>query len=170
MHPHKRFPNSVAKRLSSTHNLSVRVQTDRLLFVLPHATPHCQRVSSPRGCCQYCSLRISLAHSCAAIYFPISTPHNKMEMLADKVGALCGILIATLFLRRCLLRSFRLALICLAATEVVVLVIILHFTGLTTLTLFDIGFNVGWLYSLTWNVVVAYILGAVFGHLWQRGS
>ena len=34
MHPHRRPKQPAAKRLSSTANLSLRVQTDRLLFVM----------------------------------------------------------------------------------------------------------------------------------------
>lgn len=100
--------------------------------------------------------------------FPDSARANRMEMVADKVGASAGILITSLFLRRYLLRSIMLALLCLAVTEVIVLVIILQFTGLTTLC--DIGFNVRWLYSLTWNVVVAFLFGTVIGHVWDRAA
>lgn len=102
--------------------------------------------------------------------FPDSARANKMEMVADKVGASVGILIASVFLRRYLLRSFRLALLCLAVTEIAVLVIILQFTGLTTPTLSDISFNVEWLYSLTWNVVVTFLLGAGVGHIWDQAA
>lgn len=107
------------------------------------------------------------AYLCSSL-FPESARANKMEMLADKVGASIGIAVAALLLRRFFLRSFGLALICLAATEVVVYIIILQFTGLLEFTLFDLRFNVGWLYTLTWNVVAAFLIGVAIGHLWDR--
>jgi uncharacterized membrane protein len=100
--------------------------------------------------------------------FPESARVSKMEMLADKVGSSIGIMVASLLLARFLFRSIGVALICLAATEAVVFVIILQITGLSSFTLSDVRFNVGWLYSLTWNVVVAFVFGSLLGHLWYR--
>ena len=100
--------------------------------------------------------------------FPESSRVSKMEMFADKVGASIAIVVASLLLGRFLFRSIGVALLCLAATELVALIIILQITGLSLSTLSDITFNVGWLYSMTWNVIVAFVVGSVPGHLWYR--
>lgn len=100
--------------------------------------------------------------------FPSAARANKMEMVTDKIGASVGIFIAGVLLRRYFLRSFGLVLVCLAATEIVALVIIVMVTGLVSLTLFDITFNLQWLYAMTWNVVIAYLLGATVGHVWDK--
>lgn len=100
--------------------------------------------------------------------FPQSDLINKMETLPTKVGSSLGVLVASLFLRRYFLRSFRFALACLAATEVVAFLIITQVTGLSPFTLSNLRFNGGWLYALTWNVVVVFLLGAAIGHLWDR--
>jgi hypothetical protein len=91
-----------------------------------------------------------------------------METLAGKVGSSIGVVVGSVLLRRFLLRSFGLALLCLVATEVVAFAIILQFTGLLSLRLSDLSFNVGWLYSLTWNVVFAFLLGVGIGHIWGQ--
>lgn len=109
-----------------------------------------------------------LGASLASNLFPGSAHANRMEMHSDKVGASIGIVVAALLLRRYLLRSFGLALTCLAATEAAAFLIIIQFTGLMEFTLFDLRFNVGWLYALTWNVVVAFLIGTTIGHLWDR--
>lgn len=100
--------------------------------------------------------------------FPCAARANKMEMVTDKIGASVGIFIAAVLLRRYFLRSFGFVLLCLAATEIVALVIIVMVTGLVSLTLFDITFNLQWLYAMTWNVVIAYLLGAAVGHVWDK--
>lgn len=79
-------------------------------------------------------------------------------------------MVAAFFLGRFLFRSFGVALACLAATEIVALIIILQITGPSLSTLSDVTFNAGWLYSMTWNVIVAFVLGAALGHLWYRWS
>lgn len=99
---------------------------------------------------------------------PQSELINKMETLSGKVGSSLGVVTASLLLRRYLLRSVWLDLVCLAATEAVVFIIIVTVTGLLPFTLFNLRFNVGWLYALTWNVVVAFLFGVVLGHLWDR--
>ena len=100
--------------------------------------------------------------------FPESHLVSKMETLTSKIGSSIGIVLGALLIRRFLLRSIGLALICLTATEVVVFFIILHFTGLLSFALSDLSFNVGWLYSITWNVVVAFLFGMIVGHYWYR--
>jgi hypothetical protein len=91
-----------------------------------------------------------------------------MENFAAKVGGSIGILIASLLVRRYLLRSFRLAVACLATTEVLALLIIMFVIGLTGFGLEDVGFSIGWLYAITWNIVVACLVGVFIGHLWER--
>ena len=49
-----------------------------------------------------------------------------------------------------------------------VLLIILGFSGLTSFSMADIRFNGWWLYALTWNVVVAFVLGVAAGHWWDK--
>ena len=88
------------------------------------------------------------------------------EPLAGKIACSVAILLAAVVLRRYLLRSFGLAVLCLLATEVVVFLIITAFSGLTTLT--DIGFNAETLYQLTWNVVIAFLIGAAAGQSWDN--
>jgi len=90
------------------------------------------------------------------------------ETIAGKVGCSIGILIASLAIRRYLLRSFVLMLVCLALTEIIVLVIIICFTGLTRFAFSDIRFNAWWLYALTWNVVAAFLIGTVVGQFWEK--
>jgi hypothetical protein len=93
---------------------------------------------------------------------------NRMENFAAKVGGSIGILIASLLVRRYLLRSFRLAVACLATTEVLALLIIMFVIGLTGFGLEDVGFSVGWLYAITWNIVAAFFIGVAIGQLWDR--
>ena len=81
--------------------------------------------------------------------YPDSLLVSKMEMLADKVGSSIGIVVVALLIRRYLLHSFSLALACLVMTEIIALLVILQFTGLTQLTLSDVRFNLGWLYAMT---------------------
>ncbi len=100
--------------------------------------------------------------------FPQSAVVGGRESLAGKTGGSVAILIASLLLGRYVLRSVGSALLCLAATEIIALLIIVGFSGLTTLTMADISFNAWWLYAVTWNVVLAFLLGAGFGLLWSR--
>jgi hypothetical protein len=90
------------------------------------------------------------------------------ESLAGKIGCSVAILATAVMARRYLLRSFGLALMCLGIAELIALLMVLGFSGLTSLSLADIRFNGWWLYALTWNVVVAFVLGAAIGHLWDK--
>lgn len=90
------------------------------------------------------------------------------EAFAAKAGSSVAIFVAALIIRRRLLRSFGLALACLAATEVAVLLIVICFSGLATLTMADVRFNAWWLYALTWNVVIAFLIGTVAGQFWDN--
>jgi hypothetical protein len=65
----------------------------------------------------------------ASRIYPGSYLVNRMENIAAKTGGSIGILIASLFVRRYLLRSFRLAVACLATTEVLALLIIMFVIG-----------------------------------------
>lgn len=109
---------------------------------------------------------MSPGHRCAVGFSPTDRA-NRMEMLTDKIGASIGIVIAALLLRRYLLRSFGMALACLVATEVAALLIILCFTGLPVDRV-DLHNDGQWLYTMTWNVVISYLIGAVLGHWWDK--
>jgi len=90
------------------------------------------------------------------------------ESLAAKTGSSVAIAIASFVLGRYSLRSVRLALLCLGSTELLVMLIVMGFSGLGMLTMADIQFNIWWLYAVTWNVVLAFFLGAGLGVLWFR--
>lgn len=90
------------------------------------------------------------------------------ESLAAKTGSSVAVLIVSAFVCRYILRSFGLALACLVSTELIVLLIVMGFSGLGLLTLADIRFNVWWLYAVTWSVVLAFLPGAGLGVLWAR--
>ena len=103
-----------------------------------------------------------------SMVFPDSVLVGGRETLAGKVGCSVAILATALIIRRYILRSFGLALACLAATEVIVLFVVMSVSGLTTLTMTDIRFNGWWVYALTWNVVAAFLVGIAAGHFWDR--
>lgn len=90
------------------------------------------------------------------------------EPLSGKIACSVAILLAAMVLRRYLLRSFGLAVLCLLATEVAVFIIIMCFSGLLRPSLTDIGFNAGTLYQLTWNVVIAFLIGVAAGQFWDN--
>lgn len=90
------------------------------------------------------------------------------EPLAGKIACSLAILLAAVVLRRYLLRSFGLAVLCLLATEVAVFIIITCFSGVMRPNLTDIGFNAETLYQLTWNVVIAFLIGAAAGQFWDN--
>ena len=102
-----------------------------------------------------------------SVICPNSVLVGGRETLAAKVGCSVAILIASLIIRRYLLRFLGLALLCLATTEVIVLAIIICVTGLTSWTWSDVRFNIWWLFALTWNVVLAFLVGAVVGRFWD---
>lgn len=102
-----------------------------------------------------------------SVICPNSVLVGGRETLAAKVGCSVAILAVSLILRRYLLRSFGQALVCLATTEVIVFVIIVCISGLTRLTLANVRFNIWWLYALTWNVVLAFLVGTMVGQLWD---
>ena len=109
-----------------------------------------------------------LGTTLGGIIRPESFGINKMETVATKVGASLVIVVTSFVLERFLFRSLEVAFLCLAATEAAVLFIILKITGLPLTNLSDIAFNLGWLYSITWNVAVAFSVGTVLGHLCHR--
>lgn len=90
------------------------------------------------------------------------------ESLAGKSGGTIGILIAAIFIRVWLLRSLGLALVCLAATELTVLLLIMAISGLGIFTWSHIQFVGWWLYTTTWNVVAVYPLGLLVGTLLDK--
>jgi hypothetical protein len=93
---------------------------------------------------------------------------NKLETLASKVGCSVSIILASAILRRYIYDSFGLALACLAATEVVVFLVVMSVTGLWSLTVINISFNTSWLWRLTWNVAIAFLIGTILGQLWKK--
>ena len=101
---------------------------------------------------------------------PESFGLNKMETVATKVGSSVAIMIVSFALARFVFRSLEVACVCFAVTEAVVLLIILQITGLSISNASDLAFNLGWLYSITWNVFVAFLTGIALGHLWYRSA
>ena len=101
---------------------------------------------------------------------PESFGINKMETVATKVGSSVAIMVVSFALERFVFRSLEVALVCFAVTEAVVLLIILEITGLSLLNASDLAFNLGWLYSITWNVFVAFVIGIALGHLWYHSA
>jgi len=103
-----------------------------------------------------------------SVICPNSVLVGGRETLAAKVGCSVAILIVSLIIRRYLLRSLGSALVCLATTEVIVFVIIICFSGLTRFALADVRFNACWLFALTWNVVLAFLVGTMVGQIWDN--
>ena len=95
--------------------------------------------------------------------FPDTQLVNKMETGPDKLGSSVAILVVSFVLGRYLFHSFIQALICLVFTEVLALLIILFVTGLFSFSWPHLRFNISWLFTLTWNVVATYIIGAWVG-------
>ena len=90
--------------------------------------------------------------------FPSSGFANRMEPMASKIGASVAVFLAGLVLRRYVIRTLTMAAICLLLVEILVALII------------DIvnGFDLWWLYALTWNVVLTFIAGTVLGQFWAH--
>ncbi len=100
--------------------------------------------------------------------FPGSFGINKMETIATKVGSSVAVMVVSLALARFVFRSLKVALVCFAVTEAVVLLIILQITDLSLSNASDLAFNLGWLYSVTWNVFLAFVIGTALGHWWYH--
>ena len=94
---------------------------------------------------------------------PSSPLINKMETGAGKIGSSIVILIASFFLVQKLLKDIWQAIACIIGAEIFVLLIVLFVTGLWSFAWLDICFNIVWLYTMTWNVVVSYLIGASIG-------
>jgi hypothetical protein len=103
-----------------------------------------------------------------AVIWPHSPLMASREPLAAKIACSIAILALTSILQRYLLRGIGAAMACLALTEVAVYVIIMGLSGLVAPTGANIAFNAWWLLALTWNVVIAFLLGTVLGALWMR--
>lgn len=101
------------------------------------------------------------------LLWPQDASLNKIETLSSKVGSSVAIILASCILRRFIYGSFGWALTCLAATEFVVLLIIMFVYG-WSLTAFDIAIYGRWLWKLTWNVVIAFLIGILIGQLWKK--
>ena len=67
-----------------------------------------------------------------SMVLPDSVLVGRRETLAGKVGCSVTILATALIIRRYILRSFGLALVCLAVTEIIALFVVMSFSGLTT--------------------------------------
>lgn len=102
-----------------------------------------------------------------SIICPNSVFVGGRETLAAKIGCSVAILAVSIVLGRYLLRSFGLALVCLFITEVLVFVVIICITGLTRITIYDLYFNIWWLFALTWNVVLMFFVGTIAGRFWD---
>lgn len=101
------------------------------------------------------------------LLWPQDASLNKIETLSSKVGSSVAIILASSILRRFIYGSFGWALTCLAATEFVVLLIIIYVRGLP-LTAYDIAASGRWLWKLTWNVMIAFPIGTIIGQLWKK--
>jgi len=114
-----------------------------------------------------CSIAVMAAWAIGGYLGAFLAPHsdlvNKVETVAGKLGASVGVFMATVILRLFLVKSTRLMLIALVAIECIALIIIVFFTGLYQLTMLDVQFNIGWLFALTWNVVLLFIIGTWVG-------
>jgi hypothetical protein len=100
-----------------------------------------------------------------AFLAPHSDWVNKVETFVRKFGASVGVFIVTTILRLFLVKSTRLMLIALVAIECIALIVIVFFTGLYQFTVLNIEFNIGWLFTLTWNVVLLFIIGTWVGSI-----
>lgn len=89
---------------------------------------------------------------------------NKMETSSGKIGASIAILGVSFLLGRHLFRSLSQILVCFITTEIIVFLVIIQCTGLWPVTWFDFSFNMSWLFTMTWNVAIAYFIGAGIGH------
>ena len=98
-----------------------------------------------------------------AVIFPHSPLINRMETVSAKIGASIGILVISFLLSRYLLQSIRQIIVCYMCVEIFAFAIILFLTGLSSLTWFDLRSNISWLYAMTWNVTVVYIIGSALG-------
>jgi len=115
------------------------------------------------GCC----IAVMIAWAIGGYLGDLLAPHsglvNKVETIAGKFGASVGVFMAAVILRLFLIKSTRLMLMSLIAIECIALIVIVFFTGLYRLTGLDIEFNIGWLFALTWNVVLMFIIGTWVG-------
>jgi multisubunit Na+/H+ antiporter MnhG subunit len=102
----------------------------------------------------------ALGVSIAENLYPESM-HNRIESIAGKFGASVGVLAVSVVFMRFLFRSPMLALVCLLTTEAFASAIIFRFTGP------DIVYTFGWLYRITWNIVIAFLMGTAVGYLWK---
>jgi nitrate reductase gamma subunit len=93
---------------------------------------------------------------------------NKMETSSGKIGASIAILGVAFLLGRYLFRTFSQVLVCFITTEILVFLVIVQCTGLWTFTWFDFSFNMSWLFTMTWNVAVAYFIGAGIGNFLNK--
>ncbi len=105
--------------------------------------------------------------------FPQAVVGRQVESLSADVGSTVGVLLASILLRRYVVRSFWLAVACITTTEVAVLLIISKVAGLPSFSYLDMfvsdmAFNLGWLFDVTWNVIAAFAIGSLIGHFWDR--
>jgi hypothetical protein len=93
---------------------------------------------------------------------------NKMETLPGKIGSSICILVVTFLLTKYFLKSFCQIVLCFVVIEIFVLIVIVSLTGIWRLRWFDLCFNMGWLFTMTWNVAIAYAVGAAIGYRMKK--
>lgn len=98
---------------------------------------------------------------------PHSPSVTGMETYSLKIGSSISIVFISFLIGRYICKSFKMALACLGVTELVVLLIIIFvYGGPGALKSDNTRANVlWWLWELTWNVVVAFLVGTVFARL-----
>jgi len=114
-----------------------------------------------------CSITVMIVWIIGGYLGDLLVPHsdmvNKVETFAGKFSGSVGVFVAVVILRLFLIKSTRLMLISLMTIECIALIAIVFFTGLYQLTVLDVQFNIGWLFALTWNVVLLFIIGTWVG-------
>ncbi|MCX6227139.1 MAG: hypothetical protein NTV01_20710 [Bacteroidia bacterium] len=93
---------------------------------------------------------------------------NKMETLPDKIGSSIGVLIVAFLLTKYIFKSFRQVVLCFIVVEIFALIVVLSVTQLWSFTWFDLKFNIEWLYTMTWNVAIAYAIGVAIGYRMKK--
>jgi hypothetical protein len=98
------------------------------------------------------------------IVFPNAHLLNKIESLPEKIGSSIAVLIVSFLLAKFILKSFRQLFFCIIVVETFAFIVVLVTTQLWEFTWFDLKCNINWLFTITWNVVIAYAIGSAIGH------
>ena len=94
-------------------------------------------------------------------------PGNKFETYASKQYSTIATFIIAIILRRYLFPSFKVSMICLMMVVFIVFFII---DGVIGIIFYSVDFYINLLWKLTWNVVLAFVVGAAIGELWSYFS